>query len=137
MAEIDGASTATAESADYQYLWRLLAVVFEDSGVYGFADDFYEAAFVGEVRYGLQRFTVYDLLRPVEKCERGTGVAGMIAEGGDAAPGGILQEFEIVKSTAAAGEAGEGPFEACLLLVAVCELDVCVVEGEVVFVGEL
>lgn len=61
----------------------------------------------------------------------------MVPEGSDAPPGRVLQELEVVERAAAAGEAGEGAGPAGLLLVAVRELDVGVVQGEVVGVGEL
>jgi hypothetical protein len=57
----------------------------------------------------------------------------MVAEGGDAAAGVVLEEFEVEESAAALGEAGEDFLPAALGFVAVGELYVGVLEGELVF----
>ncbi len=61
----------------------------------------------------------------------------MVPERSNAAAGRVLQELEVVERPAAAGEAREGALPAGLALVAVRELDVRVVQGEVFGVGEL
>lgn len=65
--------------------------------------------------------------------QRGASIASMIAEGGDAAAGGVLKELEVEEGAAALGEAGEDLFPAALGFVAVGKLHVGVFEGEAVF----
>jgi hypothetical protein len=70
---------------------------------------------------------------PGLNCQCGASIASMVAEGGDAAAGCVLEELEVQEGAAALGEAGEDLFPAALGLVAVGKLHVRVFEGEAVF----
>lgn len=69
-------------------------------------------------------------MRPHLYTERGAGESGVVAERGDATSALVLQELEIVEGSFARREPGEDVGPAPLVLVAVRELDVCVLQGE-------
>lgn len=73
---------------------------------------------------------------PCLKCERCTSKSSMVSEGSNTTGLVIGEEFEVKEGSAAAGESREDLLPAALLLVAVCELDVNVLEREL-FNGQL
>jgi hypothetical protein len=132
-AEVDGAAAAAAERADYEDGGEFVGDG-GGGGEFGFdvRDEevlvcvALDAGEGGGVR-------VLELVGPCLDGECCTCVACMVAEGGDAAAGVVLEEFEVEESAAALGEAGEDFFPTALGFVAVGKLYVGVFEGELVF----
>lgn len=81
----------------------------------------------GDAREGLG---VGELPGPVLEGESGASETGVEAVGGDAAAALVYEEFEVEERAVAAGEAGEDGFPAALVLVAVGELDVDVLQWD-------
>ena len=71
-----------------------------------------------------------ELPRPGLERERRTGKSSMISEGSDATAFIIREEFEIEEGSTAAREAREDLLPAALLLVAVCKLDMDVLQRD-------
>jgi hypothetical protein len=73
------------------------------------------------------------LMRPNLYAQRGTGKSSMVSERRDSASSVVLKKLKVEESTIAGGEAGEDLIPTSLVLVAVRELDVGVLEREGVF----
>lgn len=71
-----------------------------------------------------------ELVGPDFEGERGAGESGVEAKGCYAAAAFVDEEFEVEEGAASSGEPGEDVFPAGLVLVAVGELDVDVLEGD-------
>jgi len=71
---------------------------------------------------------------PCLKSEGCTCKACVVSESSNTSTSVVDEEFEIKEGTTAAGEAGEDLFPAALLLIAMCELDVDVLEGNCIAV---
>jgi hypothetical protein len=135
-AEVDGATTATTESADDEdaRVVASLGLALLD----GLLDVLNEEVLVLIARDTGQRLVlaVLELPCPGQESESSTGETGVVAKRSNTATVFIFEELKVKESAVTPGETTENGVPAALVLVAVGELNVSVLQGEVLL-GQL
>jgi hypothetical protein len=134
--EVDGATTATTQSAnneDARVVARLGLALLD-----GLLDVFNEEVLVLIARDAGERLVlaVLELPGPGQESESSASETGVVAKRSNTATVLIFEELEVEESTIALVETTENGVPTALVLVAVCELDVGVLQGEVLL-GQL
>jgi hypothetical protein len=135
-AEVDGATTATTQSANNEdaRVVASLGLALLD----GLLDILNEEMLVFIARDTGERLVlaVLELPGPGQESESSTGETGVVTKRSNAATVLVLEELKVEKSAVALIKTTKNGVPATLVLVAVCELNVSVLQGEVLF-GEL
>jgi hypothetical protein len=129
--EVDGATTATTKSTDHEDARVVagLSLALLD----GLLDVLNEEVLVLIARDAGERLVlaVLELPCPGQESESSTSETGVVAECSDTATVLIFKELKIEESAIALVKTTENGVPAALVLVAVCELNVGVLQGEV------
>lgn len=125
--QINGTTTTASESTNDQHS-RLPSSLRDD-----LLNVRNQLALIRIRGHGSQSLALVDLLSPGLYSQSRTSETSMVSESRDPTTALILQELKIVKSTLTSREAGQNLLPSTLVLVAVGELNVCVLEGEGVF----
>jgi hypothetical protein len=135
-AEVDGATTTTTERTDDEdaRVVASLGLALLDS----LLDVLDEKVLVLIARHAGQRLVlaVLELPGPGQERESSTSETGVVAKRSNTPTVLIFEELKVKKSAVSLVETTENGVPATLVLVAVCELDVGVLQGEVLL-GEL
>ena len=127
--KIHGSTAATTESADNEHSWRLITMVVGDCG----ADSGFDGMNYSRLGWILGdrwqwNFGMRQLVSPSKQSDRGAGIASVISKCCHTLARRIGQKFNIIERATAASESGKVRDPICLLLVAVPELDVSVMQ---------
>lgn len=127
-AQLHGTRSTPSQRSNNQDAW--LAACLRRALRDGLLDIGNERGLVGVGGDAWEGLGVGELPGPVLEGESSTGETGVEAVGGDAAAALVNEEFEVEERAVAAGEAGEDGFPPALVLVAVGELDVDVLQWD-------